>query len=134
MTLKNNFNMSNVAMEGLRFIILGVVNTLITITIYQIGLFSLSPQWAYTISWIVGIAFVVIIYPNYVFKKKSIGTLKKFGIFFLYILNFVISSMLLNFLISRFGISSRVSIFIVLVCSTIINFLGMKCVLNAKYT
>lgn len=126
--------MSNLAGEGLRFIVLGVINTLITISIYQIILFFLPPQWAYTISWIVGIAFVVIIYPNYVFKKKSIGTLKKFGIFFLYILNFVISSMLLNFLISRFGISSRVSIFIVLVCSTIINFLGMKCVLNTKYT
>jgi len=134
MTLKNNFNILNLIAEGFRFIISGLANTFITIAVYQIALFFLSAQLAYTISWVVGIAFVVIVYPNYVFQKKSIVAFKKLGIVSLYILNFLISSLLLNFLISFFGISSRVSIFIVLGCSTTINFLGMKCILNTKYT
>lgn len=121
-------NISRFTREGARFVSIGIANTLIGIIIYQAGLFVLSPQLSYTLSWIIGIFLVVIVYPSYVFKKKSTATSKKFVIICLYIFSFIISSLLLNFLVIFVGIHSRISIFIVLGLSTILNFVGMRLV------
>jgi putative flippase GtrA len=51
-----------------RFAVAGAVNTLISFVIYQAALCLLPPSASYAIAWGAGLAFVVLVYPDHVFR------------------------------------------------------------------
>ncbi len=120
---------SEFAKEGGRFVIAGITSTLLTITLYQICLFFFSPLISCTLSWIIGISMMILVYPAYIFKKKSSTISEKLAIISWYLIIFIISASLINLFI-YFKINSRVAIFISLIFATPINFLGLRFILK----
>lgn len=120
---------SEFAKEGGRFVISGITSTLLTITLYQICLVFFSPLMSCTLSWIIGISMMILVYPAYIFKKKSSTISEKLAIISWYLIIFIISASLINLFI-YFKINSRVAIFISLIFATPINFLGLRFILK----
>jgi len=120
---------SEFAKEGGRFIIAGITSTILTITLYQVGLVFFSPLISCALSWVIGISFMILVYPAYIFKKKSSTTSEKLAIISWYLIIFIISASLINLFI-YFKINSRIAIFISLIFATPINFLGMRFILK----
>lgn len=54
-----------------RFAAAGLGNTLLTILVYQLAVSVTSPLSAYVLSWCVGIAIVMTVYPKLVFKREA---------------------------------------------------------------
>ena len=115
--------------ESFKFISVGILNTLLTITIYQICLFFVAHAISYAISWAVGLIFVILFYPAAVFQQKSTSYNKKLLVGVLYFLVFIFCSVILEIIVSH-GINNRLAIFIVFVFSTIFNFFGMRFILR----
>lgn len=120
---------SEFAKEGGRFVIAGITSTLLTITLYQICLVFFSPLMSCTLSWIIGISMMILVYPAYIFKKKSSTISEKLAIISWYLIIFIISASLINLFV-YFKINSRVAIFISLIFATPINFLGLRFILK----
>ena len=57
----------HVGSDALRFLVAGGLNTALTTLVYFAGLLVASPGVSYTIAWLVGLAFVMIFYPDRVF-------------------------------------------------------------------
>ncbi len=107
-----------------RFISLGFVNTLFTFFLYQLLLFFLSPKLAYSISWIIGFLFLVLLYPKYVFGT-FVNIFSIFLISVIYMSSLLVGVILLEF-IHELYLHHRVSIVIVIVITSTYNFLLMN--------
>ncbi|MCR5940312.1 hypothetical protein FG152_05650 [Ochrobactrum sp. XJ1] len=57
--------------DAKRFVFAGVVNTALTSVVYVLALMIVTPTAAYTIAWILGLIFVVLVYPDRVFIGGS---------------------------------------------------------------
>jgi putative flippase GtrA len=53
--------------DALRFLLAGAINTGLTIAVFEAAMFVVSPSIAYVIAWVVGIAFLMVVYPDRVF-------------------------------------------------------------------
>lgn len=115
--------------DGIRFLIAGGLNTLLTVFIYQLCLLFMRHEVAYGLSWFVGIAFLITFYPTRVFPDSNGTWIRKALISVLYILNFVISLWLLNQVV-LYGIPPQLAIIIALIYTTTINFFGMRTILR----
>lgn len=113
--------------DGLRFVVAGGINTILTLCIYQFALFFLSHSFAYTLSWLVGILYLIIVYPTKVFPEAN-NSPKRIGIATtIYLVVFMASLWSLDFIVST-GIHQRLAIFLVLVISASLNFVLMRLV------
>ncbi|MFC1701368.1 hypothetical protein ACFL1J_01275 [Pseudomonadota bacterium] len=113
--------------DGLRFIIAGGINTILTLCIYQFALFFLSHSFAYAFSWLVGILYLIIVYPTKVFPGGN-NSPKRIGVATaIYLVVFMISLWSLDFIVST-GLHERLAIFVVLVMSASLNFVLMRLV------
>ncbi len=121
----NKETANSIQSDGIRYIGAGGVNTLITVIIYQILLLLLPHSYAYSISWIIGIIFLVTIYPTKVFTGGKDSTKRRVAIATSYLIVFGASIQCLNMLV-RFGIHERIAIFIILIFSSLLNFLLMR--------
>ena len=117
------------AKEGFRFVVAGSINTVLTLAVYQLCLVFMSHEIAYGISWLLGIAFLVIVYPSKVFSHNNSSLTKKVFIALLYLITFILGLRLLNWLVLS-GIPAEFAIFIVLAFAMIINFFGMRMILR----
>lgn len=108
--------------QGLRFLGVGAVNTLGTLALYQLLLFVLPYTPAYAIAWLVGLVFVNIAYPLFVYGKAlaSRDSLWNTGY---YLLSFAVSWLLLRLFTVELGIAPRLSVFVVLAITVPVNFL-----------
>lgn len=118
---QNQSTQGSLKEDGIRFLIAGLLNTLMTFFIYQLFLFVTSPILSYTAAWLAGLIFVVVFYPTKVFSGGE-NTFKHRAFFAAsYILIFLIGVLCLNLMIAH-GLHSRLSIIIVMGITTVINF------------
>ncbi len=106
-----------------RFLGAGIVNTLLSLLVYQMALFLVSPVLAYAIAWLAGIVFLIVVYPKHVFRVNAHYP-QRIMMIVIYGIVFVISSWVLSLLDEY--INARFSIFLVIVFSTLLNFILLR--------
>ncbi len=115
--------------DAIRFVIAGVANTGLTLVVYQLLLFALSPSLAYIAAWLAGLVFVAVVYPNKVFKGGRQGTGDRLLLAACYCAVFL-SGLLLLQALQALGLSPRLAIFVVIIATTLINFFLSRGVLR----
>lgn len=119
----------NLGLDSIRFLIAGLLNTFITLVIYELALFFCSYQIAYLISWLVGIVIAIYFYPSKVFVGSENGVKSKICVGLIYIFVFLCGLMFMNLMSNR-GIPAQLLIVIVMVFTTLLNFILMRFVLR----
>jgi len=127
----SDINVASLLLKFFRFLVAGGLNAGITLAIYQLLLFMLNPQLAYCVTWIAGLAIVVIIYPSKVFGSSSVTNIQKLMIVCLYGFSFLLGLICIWGLSHALG-GPRLAIFFVLILTTVINFVGMYLILASK--
>lgn len=107
--------------DASRFLFAGVVNTGLTLLAYQMLLFVMPPPFAYAGSWLAGLCFVALVYPDKVFKqgRHGIGDRALLGTSYCGV--FLLGMLLLQ-LLRAIELAPRLAIFIVLSCTIPLNF------------
>jgi len=121
-----------VAADGLRFLVAGAINTALTAAVYFLCLPFISPAVAYAIAWLVGICFVMIVYPNRVFLggRRTLRARLLFGA--LTVAVFLVGLVALRFLVQSIG-DARIAFLITLALTTALNFLGGRALSRGRF-
>lgn len=108
--------------DGLRFLIAGGLNTALTMAIYQLLLFFVSPGAAWTLAWLCGLLFISVAYPKKVFAggRLSAGRMILNGAY--YGCSYALSLALLHIFTQIPGVGPRLSAFLVLGVTVPLNF------------
>ena len=115
----------NLATDGGRFLIAGLLNSLCSLVIYQLLLFVMSPSLSYLITWILGIGFVALTYPRYVFVGARTDRSTKSFTALVYVSGFGLG---LGF-IALFDLvwpGNRLSILVAMILTTVLNFVLLR--------
>lgn len=112
--------------QGLRFLVVGALNTLGTVILYQLLLFVLPYSPAYVLSWFAGLVFVNIAYPLFVYGKSRLNGWETIFNSLYYLASFGASWLLLYLFTSRVGVPARLSVFLVLAVIVPLNFLATR--------
>lgn len=115
--------------DGLRFLIAGLANTLLTLAVYQLLLFAMPPWAAYALSWVGGLLFVVTFYPTRVFAGARRDTTARVRLGVTYAAMFLLGLATLQ-LLGAAGAPPRLAILLVLAVTTAANFLLGRLVLK----
>lgn len=114
----------------LRFVIAGVVNTGLSVLVYQAALFVMPHGPAYVLAYLAGIAIAYMLYSRQVFDAP-LGT-KRFAAFVVfYLASLALGTVLNGVLIEGFGIIERLAIFITVALMLPVNYLGSRFCLRA---
>lgn len=113
--------------DGFRFVLAGGFNTLLTIGVYQLCLVFLPHNLAYATSWLVGILYLIIVYPTKVFPGGTSSLKRSAATVTVYLTVFLISLWSLEQVVGL-GMHKRLAIFVVLVVSATLNFILMRLV------
>lgn len=112
--------------QGLRFLVIGALNTLGTVILYQLLLFVLPYSPAYVLSWFAGLVFVNVAYPLFVYGKTRLNGRETVFNSLYYLASFGASWLLLYLITSRIGVPARLSVFLVLAVIVPLNFLATR--------
>lgn len=116
-----------------RFAGAGMLNTLLTLAAYQLLLFVMSPGLAYAASWLIGIAFVGMFYPSFVFGLRGGGPRARLGIIAIYAFSFSLGLVIVHLSDRHLGLE-RLSVFLALAVTLSFNFCSMKTYLSRHGT
>jgi hypothetical protein len=119
------------ASDAGRFLGAGIVNTVLTLVAYQLLLFVFSATVAYAITWVLGIAFVALVYPSRVFQGGRNTPAARMMTVAVYVFSFGIGVAVIQLLTITFGME-RIAILAALAVTTCFNFLAMRTVLRAR--
>ncbi|MFF5993861.1 GtrA family protein [Lysinibacillus sp. KU-BSD001] len=115
--------------EFFRFLIVGGINTVTTYIIYALFLLFLEYNFAYIISYVSGIIVSFILNGKFVFKVHL--TLEKAIKFpLVYVVQYMINFLVLNFLIKQLAIHELIAPVIVIIISIPITFILSKVILK----
>ena len=117
--------------DGLRFLLAGAANTLLTFTAYQVFLFVMLPSAAYALAWLCGLTIVVIVYPSKVFAGARTDAAARFQLGLTYAAMFVLGLATLEGL-AALSMPPRLAIVIVMAVTTLANFLLGRLVLRRR--
>lgn len=109
----------SIKIELSRFILLGAINTVLTLCLYNALIFIMSAKVAYTITYILGLFFVFVFYPSKIFKVD--GVWAKLISVFVYI-----SSLMLGVYIVSMIDNERVAVIFAVVVTTLYNYFIMR--------
>jgi len=119
--------------EFIRFLVVGLINTISTYLIYLLLLFALSYDISYTLSYLAGIVISYYLNSYYVFKEKiSIKKFLKYPI--VYVVQYVINLLGLYILVEYLNIPKEVVPLIVIILSIPITYLLSKLIIRTKKT
>tara|TARA_B110000503_G_C6926698_1_gene321003 strand:- start:14 stop:397 length:384 start_codon:yes stop_codon:yes gene_type:complete len=115
----------------IRFIILGVINTILTYFLYLIFLFLLPYVWAYSITYLFGLTISYFLSSYWVFKKNIAI---KSGMYFLiyHLSNYLVNIMALWIFIDLMGLSEKIAPLITISLLTPIFYLISKKIFLGK--
>ena len=107
----------------MRFLAAGVVNTLLSIAVYQAALFFTGHAVAYGIAYVGGILFAYFAYTRHVFNVAQ--STKRFVAFALfYIVGGCVGTLVNAALIEHLGVHARIAIFVTVMVMVPFNYLG----------
>jgi hypothetical protein len=107
-----------------RFISLGAVNTALTAILYQVLLYFTSSTLAYSLSWLTGFLILVLLYPKYVFGTSiTISSILMTSIIYL---SSLFLGVVMFYYLDASMMSPRLSIFLVIIVTSIYNYLLMN--------
>lgn len=115
--------------DGARFLVAGLVNTGLTLLVYQLLLFALPPALAYAGAWGAGLVFVALIYPDRVFEGGRRDARSRLAVAASYVGVFL-SGLVVLALLERAGLSPRLAILLVIVWTTLLNFMLSRMILR----
>jgi hypothetical protein len=118
------------AADGVRFLLAGAANTLITLAVYELLLFATPPWLAYSLSWLCGLLFVVLFYPSRVFAGGRRDFAARAALGASYVGIFLLGLGTLKALVTA-GVPARISIFAVVAVTTGSNFILGRLILAA---
>jgi len=108
--------------EFVRFLFVGVVNTVFGYVMYLLFNLVFSYQVAYTGAYLTGIVFSYFLNTKLVFKTAT--SWKSFFAFpLVYVVQYLIGIVFLNVLIEKFGVSELIAPFAIIVLSIPVTFL-----------
>ena len=114
----------------LRFLVVGAVNTGLSLLVYQAALFIVPHTPAYVLSYIAGILAAYFLYSRHVFDTPlTAARLSVFTLF--YLASLVVGALLNAALIEQVGIMARLAIFITIAVMLPVNYLGSRWCLRA---
>lgn len=122
---------STLLSDAARFIVAGVVNTALTLVVYQALLLVMTPSLAYAGSWVAGLIYVAVVYPDKVFKNGRRGLNDRLALAGSYIAMFLLGLLLLQ-LLQAAGITPSLAIFAVVGTTTVMNFLLSRTILRRR--
>ncbi|MDX8481257.1 hypothetical protein RFN28_22745 [Mesorhizobium sp. VK24D] len=118
--------------DAVRFLVAGGLNTALTSAVYFAGLTVLSSGISYTIAWLVGLAFVMVFYPDRVFPGGRTGFADRLAVGGSVAAVFVAGLASLHFL-ERVLQSRAAAFFATLAITTMLNFLVSRWILRRQY-
>lgn len=107
--------------DGIRFAIVGGVNTVATFLLYQLLVTFIHPVAAYWLVWIIGIVFLIVLFPSYVYKGSRLTRKNASLTAILYLSTLAVGTVTLQTL-NNLGMSQRLSIIFVLIITSTLNF------------
>lgn len=120
--------------DGLRFLSAGALNTLLTLALYQVLVFVMSPSVAYAVCWAIGLVFVTYAYPRLVFRiKKNNLHQQRAKVAAVYAISFVLGWSIVTGMDWAWG-WQRLSIFVSVATTTLFNFCLMRWLLLRPVT
>jgi putative flippase GtrA len=119
----------SVTADAARFLAAGGVNTLVSVGIYQIALFAVSPSVAYSIAWVSGLGFLVAVYPERVFIGGRRGACDRVLMAASYVAVFAAGFSLLGKLVIVTG-APRLAIIATVMFTTVLNFVLSRSILR----
>lgn len=108
--------------DAARFITAGVINTLLTSAIYFVSLTFMNPSASYAAAWVVGIAFVAIVYPDRVFPGGRNAIRDRIAIALVNVAVFAVGIAVL-WIATRAIVDARLAFSVPLVITTVLNFI-----------
>lgn len=118
-------------MEGLRFLIGGALNTVLTYLLYLAMLNTLGYILAFSLSFVLGIIFAFVIYSSCVFRSPFTWS-KFFQYPVIYALQYVMGLLLLTILIEYFALDERIAPIVNVIVLTPLTFILNKWFLSRK--
>lgn len=125
-------NMGRLINDGWKFIVVGGINTLLGVALYQFFLFFVSEKIAWTISWLIGIVLITFAYPKLVFKEGKLSPYRFIIHVVYYLCSFLLSLGLLILYVDILGVGSRVAVFLVLFVTVPLNFACSRFIFTFK--
>jgi len=119
----------HLAADATRFLVAGAVNTALTSAIYLALLMVTTPSVAYAIAWLVGLGFVMIVYPDRVFVGGSRSGKARIALGAMTLAVFLAGLLTLRALVSVTE-APRLSFFATLAFTTLLNFLAGRLLLR----
>jgi putative flippase GtrA len=123
-------NFSDRFAEISRFLIAGLTNTALSLGIFQVLVTFLDPGIAYSLSWLSGLLFVAITYPTFVFNAHR-NWANALALIVVYASVFVLGLLLIR-TSEALLLNLRVGIFIVVIITTISNYIGSRLALRVS--
>lgn len=120
---------ASLAADGMRFLVAGGLNTLLTLIVYQVLLLVMPYPAAYAVAWIAGLLFVMVVYPSRVFPEGRKGLADRLALGASYVAVFLLGLLLLH-LLTLIGIDPRLSIFLVMGFTTAAGFIVSRVLLR----
>ncbi|WP_181177414.1 GtrA family protein [Mesorhizobium sp. B4-1-1] len=117
--------------DAIRFLVAGGLNTALTSAVYFAGLMVLPSGISYTIAWLVGLAFVMIFYPDRVFPGGRTGLVDRLVVGGSVGAVFVAGLATLH-LLERALQSQAAAFFATLAITTMLNFLVSRRILRRQ--
>jgi putative flippase GtrA len=111
-----------------RFLMAGLTNTTLSLGIFQVLVTFLDPGIAYSLSWLSGLLFVAIAYPTFVFNVHR-NWANALALIVVYASVFVLGLLLIR-TSEALLLNLRVGIFIVVIITTISNYIGSRLALR----
>ncbi|PBB82378.1 hypothetical protein CK218_05890 [Mesorhizobium sp. WSM3879] len=120
-----------VGSDAIRFLVAGGLNTALTSLIYFVGLTVLPSAISYMIAWLLGLAFVMVFYPDRVFPGGRAGFADRLAVGSSAVAVFVAGLATLHFL-ERVLQSRTAAFFATLAVTTMLNFLVSRWILRRQ--
>jgi len=115
--------------DAARFIVAGAINTALTILVYEVAMSFLPASLSYGIAWLVGIGFLMIVYPEKVFPGGRTRVTDRLFLAASYALIFVLGLGVLR-IATMASVSPRIAIVIAVIVTTAANFFSSRTILR----